>query len=114
MTPLGGRSAVVTGASRGIGAAVAASLAGAGARVVRVARSLAEGEHVGFLDLRCDLTVPAEVERLAARVTAEVGTPDVVVHAAGGFVLRALEATDPAEFDAQLAVNLRAPFAMAR
>jgi NAD(P)-dependent dehydrogenase (short-subunit alcohol dehydrogenase family) len=114
VTPLGGRTAVVTGASRGIGAAVSAALASAGARVVRVARSLAEGEHVGFVDMRCDLTELPEVERLAERVLAEVGTPDIVVNGAGGFVLAPLEATAPAELDAQLAVNLRAPFAIAR
>ena len=114
MNALRGRTAVVTGASRGIGAATAAALAGAGARVVRVARSLAEGNHVGFLDLRCDLTDPAQVTSLAERVQAEVGTPDIVVNAAGAFLLRMLEATDPAEFEAQLAANLRAPFSMAR
>jgi NAD(P)-dependent dehydrogenase (short-subunit alcohol dehydrogenase family) len=114
VTPLHGQTAVVTGASRGIGAAVAVALAGAGARVVRVARSLAEGEHVGFVDIRCDLTEPAQVERLAARVLAEVGTPDVVVNGAGSFVLRTLEATEPAELGAQLAVNLCAPFTVAR
>lgn len=114
MTALRDRTAVVTGASRGIGGAVAAALGGAGAKVVRVARSLAEGDHDGFLDLRCDVTEAAQVQRLAERLFAEVGTPDIVVHAAGGFILRTLETTDPAAFEEQLAVNLRAPFAVAR
>jgi NAD(P)-dependent dehydrogenase (short-subunit alcohol dehydrogenase family) len=82
--------------------------------VVRVARGFAAGEHAGFLDLRCDLTEPAQVAAMAERVLDEVGTPDVVVHAAGAFLLRTLEATEPAEFDQQLAANLRAPFAVAR
>jgi NAD(P)-dependent dehydrogenase (short-subunit alcohol dehydrogenase family) len=114
VSSLDGKIAIVTGASRGIGAAIASTLASHGAHVVRVARSLAEGEHVGFLDLRCDLTDPSQVERLGDRVLADVGTPEIVVNGAGGFVLRSLEATAVAELDAQLAVNLRGPFAMAR
>lgn len=114
MTALGGRVAVVTGASRGIGAAVAGALRGAGARVVRVARTLADGEHDGFHDLRGDLADPATVEAAAARVLAAHGTPDVVVSNAGAFLLKPLEATTPAELDGQIAVNLRAPFHVAR
>ena len=114
MTPLAGRLAVVTGASRGIGAAAAAGLAGAGARVVRVARSLTDGRRGDIRDLACDLTQPEEVDRLARTVTAEQGTPDIVVSNAGGFLLKPLADTAPAEFDRQVAVNLRAAFLVAR
>lgn len=114
MTPLAGRLALVTGASRGIGAAVARVLAGAGARVVRVARTLPDTSGGPWLDLPCDLTDTAQVERLAERVLGGEGTPAVVVNNAGGFLLRPLEQTCPAEFDAQLAVNLRASFLLAR
>ena len=55
MTLLAGRLAVVTGASRGIGLATARALQAQGARVVRLARSLADGSQDGFLDLGCDL-----------------------------------------------------------
>jgi len=112
VTALAGRVALVTGASRGIGAATAEALRAAGARVVRVARALPPGD--GFLDLAADLTDPAQVDALAERVRGEVGPPDLVVSNAGGFLLRPLEQTTMAEFDAQVAINLRAAFAVAR
>ena len=114
MTGLEGRVAVVTGASRGIGAATAAALAGRGARVVRIARSLPAGRHDGCHDVPCDLTDPAQVERLAATVAADLGPPDVVVSNAGGFLLRRLEDTSVEAFDEQVAVNLRSAFLVAR
>jgi NAD(P)-dependent dehydrogenase (short-subunit alcohol dehydrogenase family) len=112
VTALAGRVALVTGASRGIGAATAEALRAAGARVVRVARALPPGAN--FVDLPADLTDTAQVEALAERVRREVGPPDVVVSNAGGFLLRPLERTTVADFDAQVAINLRAAFAVAR
>lgn len=114
MTALAERLALVTGASRGIGAAVARSLAGAGARVVRVARGLTPGDDGRYLDLPCDLTDSAQVGTLARRVLEGEGVPTVVVNNAGGFLLRPLEDTTPADFDAQLALNLRGSFLLAR
>jgi NAD(P)-dependent dehydrogenase (short-subunit alcohol dehydrogenase family) len=111
---LAGRLALVTGASRGIGAATARALANAGARVVRVARTPGGGADARHLDLRCDLTDPAEVERLAARVLGAEGIPTVVVNNAGGFLLQPLERTTPAECDGQIALNLRGAFLLAR
>jgi NAD(P)-dependent dehydrogenase (short-subunit alcohol dehydrogenase family) len=114
VTPLAGRLALVTGASRGIGAAIARALAGAGARVARVARTLPDTSDGPWLDLPCDLTDPVQVARLAERVLGMEGAPAVVVNSAGGFLLRSLEDTTPADFDAQLAANLRASFLLAR
>ena len=111
MTALAGRLALVTGASRGIGAATADLLRATGARVVRVSRSLRPDPE--FIDLPADLTDPMQVEALAVRLDG-VGVPDVVVSNAGGFLLRSLAETSVAEFDGQLAINLRAPFAVAR
>lgn len=113
MTPLAGRLALVTGASRGIGAAVARAFAGAGARVARVARQLPDTGEGPWLDLPCDLTDPAQVERLAERVLRDA-VPAVVVNNAGGFLLRSLQDTTPEEFEAQLALNLRGSFLLAR
>jgi len=112
VSALAGRVALVTGASRGIGAATAEALRAAGARVVRVARALPPGED--FLDLPADLTDATQVEALAERVRREVGPPDVVVSNAGSFLLRPFERTTVADFDAQVAINLRAAFAVAR
>jgi NAD(P)-dependent dehydrogenase (short-subunit alcohol dehydrogenase family) len=114
VTRLAGQVALVTGASRGIGAAVADALASAGVQVIRVARSLADGAHGRFEDVRCDLTEPAQVERLAAGVLQRHGAPAIVVSNAGAFLLRPLETTGIDELDQQLAVNLRAPFAVAK
>jgi NAD(P)-dependent dehydrogenase (short-subunit alcohol dehydrogenase family) len=111
---LAGQVALVTGASRGIGAAVADALASEGAHVVRVARSLKHGARGPFEDIRCDLTDPAQVDRLAAGVLQRHRAPGVVVSNAGAFLLRPLEATQTDELEQQLAVNLRAPFAVAK
>jgi NAD(P)-dependent dehydrogenase (short-subunit alcohol dehydrogenase family) len=114
VTRLAGQVALVTGASRGIGAAVAGALAAEGARVIRVARSLTEATTDRFQDLRCDLTDPAQVTRMASRVMAQHGPPAVVVSNAGAFLLRLLEKTEPADLDEQLAVNIKAPFYVAK
>jgi NAD(P)-dependent dehydrogenase (short-subunit alcohol dehydrogenase family) len=78
--------------------------------VIRVSRALAKDD--GFVDLPTDLADRAALEGLAARV-ASVGVPDIVVSNAGGFLLRPLAQTSVADLDAQLALNLRAPFALA-
>lgn len=113
MTPLAGRIAVVTGASRGIGAATAAALAAEGASVIRLARSLADGQDGPFFDLTCDLTDPVLLRRATDEILAEFGPPHLLVNNAGGFLLRSFEETTPEEFETLLAVSLRAPFAMA-
>jgi NAD(P)-dependent dehydrogenase (short-subunit alcohol dehydrogenase family) len=114
MTSLEGRVALVTGASRGIGAAVAAALRTAGAKVIRIARSLPAGSHDGFDDIPCDLTNGSKTADAIGVLLAKHGTPHIVVSNAGAFLLRPLEATELAEFQAQVAVNLTAPFILAR
>jgi NAD(P)-dependent dehydrogenase (short-subunit alcohol dehydrogenase family) len=114
VTRLAGRVALVTGASRGIGAAVAAALAAEGAHVIRVARSLPETTAERTQDIPCDLTDPHQVSRLGSRVIARHGPPDIVVSNAGAFLLRRLETTEAADLDVQLAVNVRAPFYVAK
>jgi NAD(P)-dependent dehydrogenase (short-subunit alcohol dehydrogenase family) len=54
------------------------------------------------------------VEALADRVLRDAGPPDIMVHSAGGFLLRPLEETSSEDFDAQVAINLRAAFCLAR
>ena len=99
-------TAVVTGASRGIGAACAAALTGAGFRVVTVARS--EGDY------RCDLTDAAAWDAVAHRILAERGVPEVVVSNAGAYIVKPLAETTVEEFRSQIALNLTASFAVAR
>ena len=95
----------MTGASRGIGLAIAESLAREGAQVVRVARTLEPGY---------DVTREADVNRLAASLRADNRVPDILVNNAGSFLLKPLVDTTPAEFRGQLETNLVGPFLVLR
>ena len=114
MTDLSGTTAVVTGASRGIGAASAESLRQAGARVAGLARSLTPREETDRWDVPCDLTDGAALTSACGRILERWGAPDVVVNNAGLFLLCPFEDTDADEFSHQLAANLQAPFNVAR
>jgi 3-hydroxy acid dehydrogenase/malonic semialdehyde reductase len=82
MPALNGKSAVVTGASSGIGAATAQALAREGARVVGGARRT-DRIQPPVIALELDVTDPSSCERFAAAVTAELGDIDILVNAAG-------------------------------
>ena len=125
MSALEGRTALVTGASRGIGLAIADALEADGALVVRVARGVAPRDsEVALLrptggvdrriELRCDVTLEHEVQRLTETVRETIGAPDILVNNAGAFVLKPLAETTAEEFRRQVEVNLVGAFLVAR
>jgi NADP-dependent 3-hydroxy acid dehydrogenase YdfG len=104
---------LITGASRGIGAATATRFAMAGATVIRMARS-EMAPCAGSIDVRVDLADPVDRRRALDLVSREVGTPDIVINNAGAFLLASLENTSDALLREQLAINLEAPLAVIR
>ncbi|MHC2336792.1 SDR family NAD(P)-dependent oxidoreductase [Bradyrhizobium sp. USDA 4454] len=121
MTPCNGKTAIVTGASRGIGRAAALALSKAGAQVlVHYARGAADArsvvdqiksaggraEAIGF-----DLSDAQGAHKLAAKVRDIVGERlDILVANAGVSKAATIEETTVEDFDALFAVNVRAPY----
>ena len=109
---LAGRTAIVTGGSRGIGAAIANGYARAGAEVLALARSakrpaelLAEVAYAS-----CDVTSSADFEALCGALAKRTGRLDVLVNAAA-ISLPAREAGELERFDRTVDANLRAVYA---
>lgn len=115
---LAGTSALVTGASRGIGAAVARRLAAAGVHVHLLARSEAPLEalarETAGTAWTADLRRADSLVETLGRLTSDHGLPDLVVNSAGVFGLVPLAHTPVDLFDDALAINLRAPFLVIR
>jgi short-subunit dehydrogenase len=122
-TPLRGRSAVITGASRGIGQECARALHTAGARLVLLGRDVGAmtdlGKNLGKPDgqpittFAADLAEPDVVQRVLAKVRAHLGgVPDILVNNAGQFFVKPVEETSVEEFQRMLAVNLTSQFAL--
>jgi citronellol/citronellal dehydrogenase len=130
MPDLRGRVAIVTGASRGIGRALALGLARAGCRVVVAAKSVesaaklpgsihtvaAEITALGgeALPVQVDLRDEAQIEALAAQTLAKWGRIDILVNNAGALFWQPLLQTPAKRFDLVMAVNARAAFLCAR
>jgi gluconate 5-dehydrogenase len=116
---LDGLTAVVTGGSSGIGAAMAGALARAGARVVLVARdpgrleASADALRTDGCTAACvsaDLSSRDAVERAAGEAAVPFGEPDILVNCAGVNLRPHLGALTAQEWDLSLEVNLTAPF----
>ena len=117
---LTGRTALVTGASRGIGRAIALSLAEAGAavavnyreRAVDALSVVAEIQARGgrAVAVGTDVSDGAAVTAMVERVTSELGPVDVLVNNAGIAIIRGIDDLSEEEFDTTIAVNLKSAF----
>jgi NAD(P)-dependent dehydrogenase (short-subunit alcohol dehydrogenase family) len=113
------RTCLVTGASRGIGAAIAVRLAADGHRVALLGRDPAvlaavAGSLPSSLVVPADVTDPAAVEAAVARVEGEWGPVEVLVSNAGtGFAAPLVDTTD-GDWARMLELNLTAPFRLVR
>ncbi|MGW0560556.1 SDR family NAD(P)-dependent oxidoreductase [Streptomyces sp. NPDC003016] len=120
MASLNGRTALVTGGSRGIGAAIALRLAQEGADVAltyvrdeqgarEVVQKIESAGRRGIA-LRADAADPAAVTAVVGRAADELGRLDILVNNAGIGVLGPVETLTLADIDQVLAVNVRAVF----
>src|SRR5262245_57302888 len=130
MSALQGRVAIITGASRGIGRALALGLARAGCHVVVAAKSTepseklpgsihtvaAEVEAVGgqALAVQVDVRDEAQVEGMARAALSRFGRIDVLINNAGAMFWRPVSETPMKRFDLVMGVNARAAFACCR
>jgi 3-oxoacyl-[acyl-carrier protein] reductase len=117
---LTGRVALVTGASRGIGRAIALALAEAGADIaVNYAARAEEAETVAGLVrrsgrravvVRADVSDSVQVAAMMAEINHALGPVDLLVNNAGVAITRGLDELTEAEFDRTIAVNLKSVF----
>ena len=131
MGKLDGKVAIVTGASRGIGKAIADLFASQGARVICSARTLREGEHPleGSLEttvagikksggnataVTCDVSSEADCEKLFNETHKIYGQCDVLVNNAALTYFIAVKDFEPKRWMRSFAVNLHAPFMLSR
>jgi 3-oxoacyl-[acyl-carrier protein] reductase len=117
---LKGHTALVTGASRGIGAAIALALARAGASVAVnyreraadaetvVAKIAASGGHA--IAIAADVSQSADVAAMVGRVTEALGPIDILINNAGMAIVRGVDDLTEAEFDLTISVNLKSAF----
>ena len=108
------RVALVTGGTKGIGAAIAATLVSAGARVVTCSRSSVDRPAEGTEHVPCDVRDPGAVRALVDGVAERWGRLDIAVNNAGGAPFAPAANASPRFHDKVLALNLTGPLALAQ
>jgi NAD(P)-dependent dehydrogenase (short-subunit alcohol dehydrogenase family) len=115
---LDGKVAIVTGASSGIGAAIAEAMAQAGARIVLVGRDADRLAHTqaacgdGHITITADITAEGAAEGTVDSVLHALGRIDSIVHSAGIFEPKPFPESPVESLDEQWRVNVRAPYAI--
>ena len=121
MASLKNQIAVITGASSGIGQAVALGLAAKGVKTCLLGRKLATLEGVAklarktapqVLCYQVDLTVDQDVRKIADLIQQDLGHVDMLIHSAGVISLGRLESAPIEDLDRQYRTNVRAPYAL--
>lgn len=113
MNSLKGKTALLTGASRGIGLAIAESLSREGVRLALVSRRPPPDSALG-LHLPCDLADAAAIPAVIIRALEYLGPCDFLINNAGLFHEKLLVETELADWDRVLRVNVTAPFLVCR
>jgi short-subunit dehydrogenase len=123
MNHLNGETAVVTGASRGIGSAVSEMLASEGAKVVMVARGQADldrrREEISVLGpdpvgVAADIRTDAGIDAVSAATSEAVGVPNIIVANAGIGMYASILETTMQDFDDILATNVRGTYSLVK
>jgi 3-oxoacyl-[acyl-carrier protein] reductase len=117
---LKGHTALVTGASRGIGAAIAAALAEAGAAVAVNYRERADEAEAVIATIKsmggraiataADVSQAAAVAKMVDHVASALGPIDILVNNAGMAIVRGIDDLTESDFDQTIAVNLKSAF----
>lgn len=123
MTSLNGKVALITGAGRGIGKAVALTLAQSGCRVVLTARTVSQLEEVqrevesrrgAAVAIAGDLTRDEDIERLVTESQKRFGMVDILINNAGWGKRASVARASIADWDQTFRLNLRAPMILAQ
>lgn len=121
MPALNHQTAAVTGASSGIGAAIALCLAAEGAKLHLIGRNADALEAVAqcaransprVRTYQADLNVDEQLERLKTELKVDCEGMDILVHSAGVIAMGPVETASLADFDRQYRTNVRAPYAL--
>jgi 3-oxoacyl-[acyl-carrier protein] reductase len=122
MKPLSGKTALITGGSRGIGAATARHLALAGANIAITCSSSTEAAGMIVQDLKrlgvqahayqADASAPKDLPQVVDQITADLGRIDILVNNAGTFIGGTIGAIDEAEFHRVMTINVEAVFSL--